>query len=342
MSKTYWQIAAGSSGRNYSDYFIKFGMAFVGGDDQIETMNQVQKGDVVVIKNGLYQILAAGEVIERDGKTNSCGDKSWLGDFDGWDLQAYCYVNWHVPDKPIDTDGLTRATIQRLPQAKHQKIADDLLLLPAHSPDPEPEETNSINDDQILEHLITEGLRPSSADDLTNTLRKIRLLAQYYYTNCWWGDIREHETRTFLVVPLLLALGWAEQQIKIELPCGGGRIDIACFRRSYKRNNDECVAIIETKDFSSGLDYAPKQAKTYSKDFLYCKAVIVSNGYCYKTYLRNEKNEFQTTPSAYINLLKPRDKYPLDPNNVGGALDAIKWLLPNNLTDIPLVRKRIF
>jgi len=331
MSKTYWQIAAGSSGRNYSDHFIKFGMAFVGGDVQIETMSQVQKGDVVVIKNGLYQILAAGEVIEIDGKTNSCGDKSWLRDFDGWDLQAYCYVNWHVPDKPIDTDGLTRATIQRLPQAKHQKIADDLLLLPAHSPDPEPEETSSINDDQILEHLITEGLRPSSADDLTNTLRKIRLLAQYYYTNCWWEDVREHETRSFLVVPLLLALGWSEQQLKIELPCSKGKVDIACFSKPYKRENDKCALIVETKDFSSGLDYAPEQARRYAGDFPSCRVVLVTNGFCYKAYVRKDDGTFNTEPSAYLNLLKPRERYPLDPVNVDGALNVLSWLLPSSL-----------
>jgi len=35
------------------------------------------------------------------------------------------------------------------------------------------------------------------------------------------ADIREHETRTFLVIPLLLALGWAEQQLKIEMPAAG-------------------------------------------------------------------------------------------------------------------------
>jgi hypothetical protein len=197
----------------------------------------------------------------------------------------------------------------------------------------EPEETREIQDREILKFLIKEGLRPSSADDLTNTVSRIRLLAEYYYHHCNWEDIREHETRTFLVVPLLLALGWAEQQIKIELPCSVGKIDIACFRKSYRpeRKNDDCVAIIETKGFSSGLRYVQKQAKAYSKDFPNCKVVIVTNGYCYKSYLRDDTGQFQTNPWAYINLLKPKDRYSIDPENVRGALDAIKWLLPNNL-----------
>ena len=81
MSKTYWQVAAGSYGRNYSDYFIKYGMAFVGGGVQIATMREVKKGDIVAIKNGLHQIIAAGEVVEREGKSTGFEGKSWLQRF---------------------------------------------------------------------------------------------------------------------------------------------------------------------------------------------------------------------------------------------------------------------
>ena len=331
MSKSYWQIAAGSNGRNYAHYFMKYGMAFVGGEVQIATMNEVHSGDLVAIKNGLYQIVAAGEVVERDGKATGCGDKSWLQDFDGWDLPAYCYVNWHLPDKPTATDGLTIATIQRLPQDKHKKIVDDILLLPANSCEPEPLETKVIGDQQLLEHLVAEGLRTSSADELTNTLRKIRLLAQYYHTKCQWGDVREHETRSFLVIPLLLALGWSEQQLKIELPCSKGKVDIACFSKAYKPKSKECVLIVETKDFSSGLDYAPEQAHRYAEDFPSCRGILVTNGYCYKAYVRKDDGTFNTMPSAYLNLLQPRDKYPLDPANVEGALSVLSWLLASTL-----------
>ena len=327
----YWQVAAGSRGRDYANLFLKYGMAFVGGDKQIAAMNEVREGDILLLKSGLQKILAAGKVVKRDGKFKGRGDKSWLRDFDGWDLQAYCYVDWRVAKPPVKTEGLTRATIQRIHQDRHKAIADALLSRGSvNRPASEPEETKEIDDATILKFLIKEGLRPASADVLTNTISRIRLLADYYYHNCSWEDIREHETRTFLVVPLLLALGWAEQQLKIELPCQGGRIDIACFSKAYRRNHDECSVLIETKDFSSGLDYAPNQARNYSQHFPNCKVVVVTNGYCYKTYLRDSTGEFRTQPSAYLNLLKPRDKYPLDPDNVDGALNAIKWLLPNN------------
>ena len=124
---------------------------------------------------------------------------------------------------------------------------------------------------------------------MTTTLRRIRLLADYYYHNCRWEDVREHEARTFLVVPLLLALGWAEQQLKIELPCGQGRIDVAGFRRPYRHESKDCMLLIETKDFSSGLDRAGGQAQRYASDFPSCRTLLVSNGYCYKLFAGSER-----------------------------------------------------
>lgn len=79
---------------------------------------------------------------------------------------------------------------------------------------PDPPPTRPVEDAQILEFLIREGMRPAQAEDLTSAFRRIRLLATYYYEHCRWSDVREHETRTFLIMPLLLALGWAEQQVK--------------------------------------------------------------------------------------------------------------------------------
>lgn len=334
MQKTYWQIAAGSAGRSYAELFVKFGMAFVGGQKEIETMAEVSIGDIVLLKIGLSKVYAVGEIVERKGKHKGNADKSWLKDFDGWDLSAYCYVDWHIPDKPVLTSGLTRSTIQKVHQDKHKNLADELLKLPRQPHYPEPSPTGSITDEKILEFLIGEGLRPSSAEELTNTFRRIRLLANYYFKQGNWEEIREHEARSFLIIPLLLALGWAEQQIKIELPSQNGRIDIACFSRPYNRNKDDCALIIEAKDFSSGLDYAPEQAHRYAKDFPSCKVVGVSNGYCYKTYIRSETGNFDLRPSAYLNLLMPKDKYPLDPEKVDGALGVLKWLLPNNVAQL--------
>ena len=329
MSKHYWQVSAGSRGRDYSDRFLKFGLAFVGGDVHVATMRKVRPGDVMILKSGLSRILAAGEVVERNGTHSGCDDKEWLRDFDGWDLRAWCNVAWRIPASPIDTTGLVRATIQRVRRASHKEIADDLLRRSPREPEPEPQSSRKVTDQEILEFLIREGLRPAAADELTNTLRRIRLLADYYYKKCEWREVREHETRTFLIVPLLLALGWAEQQLKIEYPSEKGRVDLACLSHPQHRKGAQCVMIVESKDFTSGLDYAPGQAREYAKSFPSCRVLVVSNGYCYKSYVRDRTTAaFNETPSAYLNLLKPRSKYPLDPINVKGALGILRWLLP--------------
>ena len=328
----YWQIEAGSDGRDYSEYFLRFGMAFVGGDEQKETMKYVNIGDVVILKKGLSKILAAGKVVQRNGMHRGEGDKEWLRYFDGWELDAYCYVDWKMlDDGPVNVTGLARRAICGVNQHSPKQVAENILKSGKSMPYvSEPVDKEQVTDEGLLKFLIKEGLRVSAADDLTRTFAKIRLLANYYYENSW-DDVREHEARTFLVVPLLLALGWSEQQLKIELPCEGGKVDIACFRRNYNGSADDCVAIIETKSFSTGLYYTKDQAVGYSQNFPSCKVIAVTNGFTYKIFNKECDGSFKDCPSAYINLLDPKAEYPLDPKNIGGALKAIKWLLPNNL-----------
>ncbi len=214
---TYWQIAAGSDGRDYVEDFLRFGMAFVGGPEQCKAMAKVNVGDCVILKRGRSEMTAAGLVIARKGAHRGDGDKQWLRDFDGWDLQAWCYVDWHVPKQPRTVSGFTRNTIQKAWLPTLIAEANKLLMLPVHKHEKEPKPTEPLTDSQMLDFLINEGLRPAAAEELTQAFNRIRLLARYYRDQCDWRDIREHETRTFLVMPLLLALGWSEQQLKIEL-----------------------------------------------------------------------------------------------------------------------------
>ena len=335
--RKYWQVAAGSGGRDYSEQFLRFGMAFVGNP---KTMEKVEEGDVLILKSGVKGIRAAGQVVCRGGRHKGLGDKKWLRDFDGWDLSAYCYVDWCRPSTDVSVTGLRQAQLMEVHRQNVRDAADRLVRgeIPHEKPEPEPdpEPTESVDYDTLISFLIKQGLRVSQADELTNAISRIRRLADYYFgSGVRWEDVREHETRTFLVIPLLLALGWAEQQLKIELPCGGrSSVDIAGFRKPYMgiKDNKNCTLIIETKGFSSGLTYAVEQGKRYSDSFESCRLVLVTNGYCYKIY-RKHGEEFENYPSAYINLRDPQDKYPIDPANVNGATDAIKCLLPSDVND---------
>ncbi len=323
----YWQVAAGFYGRDYSDVFLRHGIAFVGGDHPIAMMKKVRVGDSIVLKRGKTEILAVGKVAPRKGVYRGEADKDWLLDFDGWELPAYCYVDWRKPRAPIPVKGLNIGTIQRLGTASLQRLADKVLKLRPIAIVKEPKATRKLSDDEILDFLVTEGLRTGAAEDLTAALRRVRTLARYYRTECKWEDIREHETRTFLVIPLLLALGWAEQQMKIEHTSAAGKVDIAFFPKPFAHcKAEECVLVLETKGFSKGLDYAHHQGKQYAKSFPRCKAVVTSNGFCYKVYPRR-REKFSEEPAAYLNLLDPRERYPVDPR-IGGALEVLTYLLP--------------
>ena len=329
----YWQIAAGSYGRNYSQYFLKYGIAFVGGEFK-ERIEQVNEGDIVVLKVG-KTMKAVGTVVQRSGKHSGCCDKEWLKDFDGWELPAYCYVDWRKPKKEIKTNrSMGRRTIERIGV---ETIRNQTRIIlgsgRAEKVSLEPSKTQEVEVHEIQECLKKAGLRASEGE-LTkklSTICRIRSLAKDYSNSEYgWDWVLEHETRTFLVAPLLLALGWSERQIKIELACDGGKVDIALFRKNFEGNMDDCVAIIETKAFHFGLDDAKEQAQSYSKYFPKCKTVVILNGYCYKIHPTDKNNNFKTARPAYLNLLKPTKKYPIDPENVDGALEAIKWLLPNS------------
>ncbi len=335
----YWQVEAGSFGRDYSEAFLRYGIAF--GGEIANQIDGVQVGHRIVLKRGRAVIQAVGVVLDRGGRCNGHGDKDWLLQFDGWKLPDYCFVEWHRPTEPVQLAamGLDRRTFVRLNNVAIQEAAEKILSdcpIPLEI-DPEPRLTKRVTTEEILDFLVAEGLSIGAAEDFTFALNRIVRLASYYTGQCWWTDVREHETRTFLNVPLLLALGWSEQQIKIELPNPAGRIDISCFARPHRRdharkeNITDCVLLIEGKGLSSGLDFATEQAHVYARHFPSCRVAAVSNGYCYKTYERSSDGSFSTKPTAYTNLLDPRDRYPLDPAEVDGTLAVLKMLLPRSL-----------
>lgn len=331
----YWQVAAGSVGRDYADQFIRYGLAFVGGRRWAPLFGAIKAGDRILLKEGLKGLAAVGKVVDRDGSCGGDGDKSWLRDFDGWDLPIYRFVRWHVPPATVEAEALSRGAVRRVNVPALRQLAEQALVdwPVTELLEPEPAPTAAVDDDQILSFLVAEGLRPASAQELTGALQRIRLLAKYYYDHCRPSDVREHETRTFLIAPFLVALGWPEQRLKVELKAGRGRIDLACFRRPYRRdkdgpNHDDCALILESKGFQHGLIAAPQQARAYADHFPACRTLVVSNGYCYKTFHRRGDESFGQRPSAYLNLLRPTERYPLDPASVAGCMEALRTLMP--------------
>lgn len=344
---SYWQIAGGSFGRDYTTDFLRLGIAAVGGENQISQMEKVKEGHTVILKSGRHQVLAVGTAtscgrIIRDSE----GRSDWLLDFDGWDLKAFCRVSWRTPPPGMPDVTLPRATICGVNDESIKAWADNVVShgQEANESFPRDEELQArrshVEDQEILEELINHGLRPSAADELVEAFRRIRLLAKHYFGGATQqgrtgAEVREHELRTFLVVPLLLALGWSEQQMKIELPSTQGHVDLACLRQPYFRYGSAddaaggCVMLVETKGFGIGFDWAKHQAKNYAQGFPNCELVAVSNGYTYATYRLNGRSTGKEDdfPDAYLNLLYPRSdslRYP----GTAGAIEVLKDLMP--------------
>lgn len=118
----YWVVSAGAFGRDYADLFCRFGIAFVGGEDQCRTMRQVKEGDRVLLKRGVTEILAVGTVVARNGVVTASDDNKWFHDIDGWQLPTYCHVDWCKLTKPVQVNGLKQGTIYETPQQQLRKV----------------------------------------------------------------------------------------------------------------------------------------------------------------------------------------------------------------------------
>lgn len=328
---TYWQIATGSDQRNYADDFFKYGIAFVGDKKHVDRILQVQPGDYVIAKSG-KKILAVGQVVSRDGKHSGDRDKKWLLDYDGWELPGYCHVNWHKLPEPMPCKELTRGTIGRVNSPAIREVIATILGNPQFimQYDVEPAPTYDVSLAELAEYAAAQG--KLDKEKLLASLQHLKELTDYYYNSYYeggiaaWRELREHEIRTFLVVPLLLALGWSEKQLKIEYTLKGGRVDIACFSTPYFSPNRQCRILIETKALSEGLLLADGQVKNYATQVPSCDLAIITNGYCYKAYQRIG-DTFSDKPTAYLNLRHPQDRYPLNPA-IYGAAELLELLLP--------------
>ncbi len=262
----YWQVAAGDGGRDYSEVFTKFGVMLVGSGNpgdyfekkdtykkyhwgrQVRALaEQAREGDVVVLKRPsrkLWEVLAVGRVKEEYQY------QSIFEDVEGWDLQHCRKVEWFLPEGKMLIPGLARGTFRRIYNEEAiQQISQVFQSGSKISPERLPEIASKLSDEDLINHLINNGLRPKDAEELAQTIARIRRLVRWYWS--YGADIKEHETRVFLILPLLFALGWSEQRLKIEWK----GTDIAFFEKPYNRQNKNpknCITILESKRFWGG------------------------------------------------------------------------------------------
>ena len=332
-----WQVAAGDGPRDYADVFLRFGVILVGPGSEGDYFSnrdaynnsdswayrpfirplaeELAKGDLVVLKRPSgynWEIVAVGEIV------SDYLFKDVFGDVDGWDLQHCRQVHWKIPTSQTVIAGLRRGTLVGV---NHQQAVAEVQRVWAVGSKvttiPIPDEPEEISVDQLIDSLMVEGLPGQSAELIANTIWRLRRVAKWYSSH--GSDVGEHEIRTFLIVPLLTSLGWAEQKVKIEW----NNIDVALFDTPYSKQSKPLV-IIESKRLWDGLRYAPDQAASYAKLYPACDRFIVSDGIRYKLFKRSDD---QWRYSAYMNLLAPKRVHPYEPG-VDGAVSFFLNLIP--------------
>ncbi len=332
-----WQVAAGDGSRDYADIFMKFGIILVGpgsegnyfdnkavyNDPQhwayrpfiFTIAEQLEKNHLVILKKPSgqqWEILAVG-IVDSDYIHSET-----FGDVDGWDLQHCRKIKWKEPLSKTIISGLRRGTLfgvnnqTALDEAKRTwSTGKEVTSIPIPNP------VKEITVDDLIDSIMERGLPVSNSENIANTIWKLRRIAKWYSAH--GSDVGEHEIRTFLIVPLLTSLGWAEQKIKIEW----NNIDVVFFDKPYS-DNSKPVLIIESKRLWDGLLYAPDQAKQYAQKYPSCDLFIVSDGIRYKLY---SKEKGQWNYHSYMNLMAPKRLHPYL-KEVKGAVDFFLKIIP--------------
>lgn len=315
-----WQVGTGDGTRNYGGIFLKYGVALVapgnpGKEGESKTasyyqqhpvtnnwgaiLTSVRKGDWIIARKGRKVILAVGEVVEEYDYSH------FFADVEGWDLQHFVKVRWHIPvGGSINLDGssLGMSTLERCKHPDvfaaiyHAEFEDNTPALPI----PESYKPVKVKTDHIIQALTDQGIRIQDAENVGRTIERIIKLAKWYNHND--PGVLEAEIVAFLITPLLIALGWSEQKIKLEYE----RMDVALFPEPFHSGKNLSPRIIlEAKTFSNGLAFTVDQVKFYSEKFPKCELFVTTNGYRYKIF---EKEKGELVPKGYFNLLRMVDR----------------------------------
>lgn len=312
-----WQIGTGDGSRSYGWLFFTYGVAVVGPGDPGEegsddakryyvdnptqtnwggVLKGVKEGDWLIARPGTGRITGVGRV------TGPMCYGNFFEDVEGWDLQHYVPVEWYRPmveggELKLQRNCLTRATLQG---CYLEEVFEAIRNTPferveAVTPleqlqEPVPEKLGA-----ITEALINSGVRIQDAENVMLTVGRVIRLSSWYYDND--RAVLEHEIRAFLILPLLVALGWSEQRMKLEYH----HSDIALFPTAFKKEAPpEPVMLVEAKTFGNGLSYTHDQLKHYADKFPKCQRLVTTNGYRFRTY---STENGQLVPRGYVNLL---------------------------------------
>ena len=328
-NKTIWQISAGDTNRNYADVCLQWDVILNGPGsagkwpdcektlreiwkvserkltDLRRFVDEIKDGDIVVLRVGTAQVYGVGKV---HGDYDHCHE---FGDVDGWDLEHIRRVVWkwkyNGSPKTFPTYAMKLGdTVQRLDS---QEVKDWLTTLNDEGsqdigPRSLPQLSQEIKAEEISEYLFAQGISNIAIQNLSNQIDELVRIARWYQG---YGNPSEAETITYLVVPLLRALGWTPQKMAIEW----NRVDVALFHK-LPRQPQHLTVVVEAKLKGSSCLTAKSQAQAYAENPAYkdCQRLIVTDGLRYGVY-KKKGDTFPDNPVAYLNLTQMREGYPI-------------------------------
>jgi len=272
----------------------------------------------VLLRLGTGDILAAGEI--ADDASEWCDA---FADVDGWDLQHVRRVRWFpqttktFPARTLGGQVRTFASVNVAPVRAWVESIDvaendrnrELAQIPATG--------ISLDATELGKRLFIEGLASEHVDKLMATFASLQRVASWYWneTKRPEGRPSEQETVCYLVIPLLLSLGWSQQTAAVQW----NYVDVALFR-GMPPTDASLACVVEAKLLGRSVFSPVGQAREYAlrpgRDG--CDRLVVTDGIRYALHRRTGDN---FTREAYLNILKMRDSYPM--LGCGGAVQAV-------------------
>lgn len=325
---TYWQLASGDASRDYSQVFLDFGVACVGpgrygschqptwrelydyqkvpASDmrRISRFLSIKAGDRIILKSGKRIAIAIGEVEAQERSIYEFARR--FDDVDGWDIQHCIRVKWKPVNIAFKANVFDQHTVSEFKSPQYAKLIE-AKARSREVIEPKDQVHDLAHYDpfryETLERILTwGGIRITDAENVSQTIRRTEKLAKWYLSQPQLAA-GEHEIRTFLVVPLLEALGWSPQQIRIEQTFSRKKLDLVL----YAHPTDElpCM-LIETKRMYQGSANAIEQAKAYIRNvegLKHLRVFIVTDGV---RYWRYDLLDSEWAATAYMNFEIPR------------------------------------
>lgn len=352
-----WQIACGEAGRRYDHLFLKHDVMFLGPGDYGEYnpsdyedgpggedlgsrgvgeirrfATEVETGDVVLLRSG-YRVLALGTV-----SANGYGWSESFDDVYGWDLQHTQRVVWQYhlsgrlsrmqAKRDLFASRKQIPTFTRVEDPAIRRKIDPLIGLTRDRGlkrlPPKPSPVLSL--EEFAEGLFHQGLSTGAVRQVCDAIQKQRRLLDWY----WETDLApdrpsEHEVVAHLVLPIMRALGWSEQQLAVEWH----RIDMAVFKKT-PTDEKHCTLVCEAKGMGRGLQDAFMQAQLYCTRLRLtgCRKILLTDGGRFYLY-RKVGSRWGDEASGYLNVLKLRERY-LCPSGCN-AVDTLMALTPTHI-----------